>query len=79
MDNKKKIEHLISETLCKYEFELPKEEYSVIADELAEKIVKLFAIPDVVWQSEQVGVCMHNLDMTGRCFKCGEQYLRKEG
>lgn len=23
--------------------------------------------------------CMHNLDLTGKCFKCGEQYIRKEG
>lgn len=41
--------------------------------------IKKLNIPDVIWQSEQVGVCMHNLDMTGKCFKCGEQYIRKEG
>lgn len=36
-------------------------------------------IPTVVGQSEKVGFCMHNLDMTGKCSKCGEQYIRKEG
>lgn len=53
--------------------------HKVYFDSIAQEIVKLFAIPDVVWQSEQAGVCMHNLDMTGKCFKCGEQYIRKEG
>ena len=36
-------------------------------------------IHSVVWQSEQLNLCMHNLDLTGKCFKCGEQYIRKEG
>lgn len=44
---KEKIENLISETLERYEFELPKDEYSVIANELSQKIVKLFAIHGV--------------------------------
>ena len=44
-----------------------------------EREVKKLIIPDVVWRSEQADVCMHNLDMTGKCFKCGEQYIRKEG
>lgn len=34
---------------------------------------------DVVGRSEQLGFCMHNLDLTGKCFKCGEQYIIKEG
>jgi len=33
----------------------------------------------VVGQSEHLNFCMHNLDLTGKCFKCGEQYIRKEG
>jgi hypothetical protein len=36
-------------------------------------------LTDVVGQSEQLNFCMHNLDLTGKCFKCGEQYIRKEG
>ena len=36
-------------------------------------------LTDVVLQSEQLNFCMHNLDLTGKCFKCGEQYIRKEG
>ena len=47
------IEDIINKTLERYEFELSKDEYSVVATELAQEIVKLFAIPDVVGQSEQ--------------------------
>ena len=28
--------------------------------------------------SEQLNFCMHNVDFNGKCFKCGEQYIRKE-
>ena len=40
---------------------------------------KQLTLTDVVLQSEQLNFCMHNLDLTGKCFKCGEQYIRKEG
>ena len=42
-------------------------------------IKKQLTLTDVVLQSEQLNFCMHNLDLTGKCFKCGEQYIRKEG
>ena len=40
---------------------------------------KQLTLTDVVGRSEQLNFCMHNLDLTGKCFKCGEQYIRKEG
>ena len=48
-------------------------------EEYAEQQVKNCNTPAVVWQSGQAGFCMHNLDMKGKCFKCEEQYIRKEG
>ena len=47
--------------------------------EYTDEVVKKLTLTDVVLQSEQLNFCMHNLDLTGKCFKCGEQYIRKEG
>lgn len=77
MDNEKIIQ--VKKLFHDYEAKSIQAVCSCDYDELAQEIVKLFAIPDVVWQGEQAGVCMHSLDMTGKCFKCGEQYIRKEG
>ena len=51
---KEKIESIINKTLERYEFELSKDEYSVVATEITQEIVKLFAIPAVVGRSEQL-------------------------
>jgi hypothetical protein len=47
--------------------------------DLLKKYAEQCNIANVVGQSEQLNFCMHNLDLTGKCFKCGEQYIRKEG
>ena len=49
------------------------------AEWMYNKMQKQLTLTDVVLQSEQLNFCMHNLDLTGKCFKCGEQYIRKEG
>ena len=41
---KEQIEKLISDKITEYEFELPRDEYSVVADELSQEIVKLFSM-----------------------------------
>jgi len=56
MDKKQEIEKLINQTLERFDFELPKDEYSAVANELADEIVKLFAIPDVSQQREQLAI-----------------------
>jgi hypothetical protein len=43
-----KIEKIIANKLNEYRFELPKDEYDLVAEELAETIVKNCSIPDVV-------------------------------
>lgn len=69
---KDRIEHIINEELNKYEFELPKDEYSVIASELAEKLVKLFCQPAVI--KSVCGNLHHFTDIAhlGRCEECLE-------
>ena len=49
------------------------------AEWMYNKMQKQLTLTDVALQSEQLNFCMHNLDLTGKCFKCGEQYIRKEG
>lgn len=56
--DKEKIEKIIANKLNKYRFELPKDEYDLVAKELAETIVKNCSIPYVVGQSEQL-FCPH--------------------
>ena len=47
-------------------------------DFIAEEIIKLFAIPVVVGQSEQLCDGLHSTDFNGKCFKCGEQVFVRE-
>jgi hypothetical protein len=46
--DKEKIEKIIANKLNEYRFELPKDEYDLVAEELAETIVKNCSIPDVL-------------------------------
>jgi hypothetical protein len=36
------------------------------------------AVCSIVERSEQIGFCLRNVDLTGTCFKCGEQYIYKD-
>ncbi|HMA77648.1 MAG TPA: hypothetical protein VKP88_00735 [Candidatus Paceibacterota bacterium] len=77
--DKKKIEKVIVDKLNEYRFELPKDEYELVAEELAETIVKNCSIPNVVGRSEQLP-CEHPEDKIWynekhqmQCNECGEE------
>lgn len=63
--DKEKIEKIIAEKLNEYEFELPKDEYELVAEELAESIVKNCSIPAVI-----KSVCEHRPISLGRMIQC---------
>lgn len=44
---KQKIEQIVTEELNRYDMELPNYEYDTVTARITERIVKLFAIPDV--------------------------------
>jgi hypothetical protein len=77
MTNKEEIEKIIANKLYDYNLGIDRVEYDVIADELAERLVKLFAIPDV--SNSEAEVCKHKEyrwheeleDNTEECRDCG--------